>query len=134
MIRSHLLYVTVAFAGCASQPNESCPMSIAAYCNGKTQNCPQTWAAAQDVASWRCGPNTDGAVTLSTCGNVHVASVAYVDAGEDFYYDGNGQLYRVESFVNTKQDCLAGSGQALGSHGMLDCNDPNPIILCRPGF
>jgi hypothetical protein len=136
--------LVIAAFGCAGQTqtdpatepvSESCPMSVATYCDGLTQNCPPTWVAAQQQAAWRCGPGTDGAVTLSTCGAVHVASVAYEDAGEDLYYDASGALYRVEEFINVTQRCLAGTGQPLGSRGALeDCEDPAPRTLCTPGL
>lgn len=114
----------------ADDASEACPMTIAAYCDGKTLDCPMTWTAAQQATSWSCG--TDALVTLTACGSVHIASIAHIDAGEDFYYGPDDQLYRVEEFINTTQHCLAGSGIALGSNGALACDDPAPRTLCSP--
>jgi hypothetical protein len=120
------LLLALALAGCASDSADSCPMTVEKYCDGKTRNCPPTLSDAQKVASWNCGNGNGGLVTLTSCGDVHIASIAFIDAGEDFYYDANGQLFRVEEFVNTTQHCAAGAGEAL------ECNDPNPITICTP--
>jgi hypothetical protein len=123
-----------ASAGCASNSAstraDSCPMSIAAYCAGKTQNCPLTWTDAQNVASWRCGPGTEGDVQLTTCQGVRIASVAYIDAGADLYYDTSGKLYRVEEFVNVNSHCAAGTGPSYRDDPNLVCEAP--VELCTP--
>jgi hypothetical protein len=106
-------------------------MSVAEFCDSAADMCPMTWTAAQDAASWRCGPGTDGFVTLSTCGDVHVATVAYIDAGKDYYYNASGQLYHIESFVNLSHECAAGTGHALPGKNSTSC-DPNPVTLCSP--
>jgi hypothetical protein len=123
--------LVTGFAGCAAGPDsqDSCPISVEAYCASKTQNCPRTWTDAQNVASWRCGPGTEGVVQLTTCKNVKIASVAYIDSGADLYYDASGQLFQVEEFVNVTRHCAAGSNPSWQIDANLDCA-PNPVTLC----
>lgn len=116
----------VLVAGCAADPAptaaERCSTSIATYC--ATNNCPMTWDAAQQPASWPC--DTSPRISLATCADVSVATFAGIDAGIDFYYDASGQLYRVEHYqVGVGGSiCLAGTGEAMA------CSDPNPVSVC----
>jgi hypothetical protein len=131
MVRRALRFVciVVAFAGCATDDSESCGMTVEAYCDGMTTNCPATLAAAENAASWRCDPGDSAIVELAACdGGVTRASVAYIDAGRDLYYDASGKLFRVEEFVNIKHRCVAGGGDTIA------CNDPKPRTLCSPGL
>jgi hypothetical protein len=117
------LLAALLLPACAGDP---CPTSIEAFCS-RADACPKNWAAAQDARTWACG----GTVTLSTCGDLHVATFSGVDTGTKFYFDNNGELYRVEDYsVNFggSQMCAAGSGDAV------ECNDPHArqLALCPP--
>jgi hypothetical protein len=119
-----LLFGALA-AGCADDATDSCSMTVAAYCaNG---NCPMTWDAAQQPASWGCDATHQYKISLSTCADVRIATDAGTDNGQKYYYDASGHLYRVESYnvsVKSANQCIAGTGHAVA------CSDPNPVSVC----
>lgn len=87
-----------------------------------------TWTDAQNPSSWGCVR----IVTLSSCSNVNIATVAGVDTGTEFYYDpASGALYRIEDYsanFGGSQSCAAGSGR------IETCDDPNAqhLDVCTP--
>ncbi len=101
-------------------------MTLAAFCAPGT-DCPATWTAAHQPASWSC----QGAlhVILADCGSVKIATRSGVDTGQKYFYDGSGNLYRVDQFAaGGGEHCLGGSGTAEA------CNDPNAqnLAICAP--
>jgi hypothetical protein len=116
------LAVVVVLGAC----DEVCDTSVAKFCDGATVDCPLTWTAAHDAASWSCSPDGPPSITLSTCSNVLVATRAGVDTGVSFYYDPhNGSLYGIESFAaGHGHGCVAGRGP------FYECDDPMPVDPC----
>jgi len=104
--------LSLGAVGCGTeQPPDSCPETIdQCLSSGDCGGAPTTWQAAQDPHNWGysfCDTSLSF-VSLTACPSYEEAIVSHIDAGDDYYYDSEGRLLRVDHFTIGRTTCVAG--------------------------